>query len=204
MKKTAIIAAAAIMSAAAAKAQVHPTGTFTIQPKVGVTVANITKAESDSKVGLVAGAEVEYQVADRLGISAGLLYSMQGAKGGVYDLGVAKGNSKLNTEYVNVPILAKIYLIGGLSVNVGPQFGFLTKAQSKVSAEVLGKKVDTDNDLKSVFNNTDISLPIGASYEMAGFVLDARYNIGLNNVYQNNIDGKNSVVQVTLGYRFAL
>lgn len=41
----------------------HAVGTFTIQPKVGLNLANVTDGDGDIRVGAVAGAEFEYQIA---------------------------------------------------------------------------------------------------------------------------------------------
>lgn len=59
----------------------HAVGSFNLQPKVGVSIANLTdNYSSDARVGLVAGVEGEYQASDIFSVSAGVLYSMQGAK----------------------------------------------------------------------------------------------------------------------------
>ena len=75
--------AAVLLSSVGAFAQ-HEVGSFSIQPKVGMTVSNITgmgeQADTKSKVGFTGGAEAEYQATDWLGIAAGVNYSMQGAK----------------------------------------------------------------------------------------------------------------------------
>lgn len=41
----------------------QPVGTITVQPKLGMNVASLTDLKgSDPRIGLAAGAEVEYQV----------------------------------------------------------------------------------------------------------------------------------------------
>ena len=49
--------------------------------------------------------------------------------------------------------------------------------------------------------SVDLSLPIGLSYEYKNFVLDGRYNFGLTKVNEIG-DSKNSVFQITAGYKF--
>ena len=49
----------------------------------------------------------------------------------------------------------------------------------------------------------DISIPVGLSYEIADFVIDARYNWGISKVLEG-FDSKNAVFQFTVGYKFAL
>lgn len=171
----------------------HRVGTVTIQPKVGLSLANVTKGDGDIRVGAVAGAEFEYQVSDIFSLSAGALYSMQGCKGEVegYD-------ATVKLDYLNVPILANVYVAKGLAVKLGIQPGF--NVTSKASVEKSGTKVTTDLDgIESV----DFSIPVGLSYEINNFVIDARYNLGVSKIMDGS-DSKNSVFQFTLGYKFAL
>lgn len=171
----------------------HAVGTFTIQPKVGLNLANVTDGDGDIRVGAVAGAEFEYQVSDIFSLSAGALYSMQGCKGEVegYD-------ATVKLDYLNIPILANVYVAKGLAVKLGIQPGF--NVTSKASVEKSGTKVTTDLDgIESV----DFSIPIGLSYEINNFVIDGRYNLGVSKIMDGS-DSKNSVFQLTLGYKFAL
>ena len=49
------------------------------------------------------------------------------------------------------------------------------------------------------------SIPVGLSYEYANVVLDARYNWGVTKVADlGDNSPKNSVFQITLGYKFDL
>ncbi len=82
MKKV-LFVAAMMFSSVATFAQ-HAVGSFNLQPKVGVNIANLTEIkDSDPRIGLAAGVEGEYQAGDIFSVSAGVLYSMQGAKQGV-------------------------------------------------------------------------------------------------------------------------
>ena len=191
MKKLFLMAVMALASVSSF-AQ-HRVGTFSIQPKVGLNLANVTKGDGDIRVGAVAGAEFEYQVSDIFSLSAGALYSMQGCKGDVegYD-------ATVKLDYLNIPILANVYVAKGLAVKLGIQPGF--NVTSKASVEKGGTKVTTElDDVESV----DFSIPVGLSYEINNFVIDARYNLGVNKI-ADDADSKNSVFQFTLGYKFAL
>jgi hypothetical protein len=78
------------------------------------------------------------------------------------------------------------------------QPAFLTSAKDKTS----GNSVD----IKDACNKFDFSIPVGLSYEISNVVIDARYNFGLTKVYKGSdvIKSKNSVIQITLGYKFDL
>ena len=160
-------------------------GALTLKPLVGINVANITDGDGDAKVGLAAGAELGYQMNESLALTAGVINSMQGSKA---------DEGKLNLEYINIPILANYYITKGLAVKAGIQPAFKVKSQVK-SGDV---SADFD-DIKSF----DFSIPVGLSYEISDFVIDARYNWGLTKLL-DGFDSKNSVFQFTVGYKFAL
>ena len=192
MKK--LILTAVVMLASVASYAQHAVGSFTLQPKIGMNIADLTKADdSDVRIGLAAGAEFEYQATDIVSVSFGALYSMQGCKGDMYD---ADGTIKL--DYINVPILANVYVAKGFAVKLGLQPGF------KVNSEVILKKsgVSGSADLDGV-KSVDLSIPVGVSYEYNNFVLDGRYNFGVTK-WMDDSDSKHSVFQITLGYKFDL
>ncbi|TGX83196.1 PorT family protein [Palleniella muris] len=190
MKKL-LLLAAIIMTSVGAYAQ-HEVGSITIQPKVGMNIASLTKADgADSRIGLAVGAEAEYQIEDRISLSAGLLYSMQGATAS--EDGV---DETIKLDYINIPILANIYVTKGLALKVGVQPGFNVTHKYKVEKGSASASDDIDG-VKSF----DFSIPVGASYEFSNLVLDARYNWGLTKVFKD-ANSKNSVFQITLGYKF--
>ena len=195
MKKL-FVMAALVLSSVGAFAQ-YNAGDVTIQPKVGLNVTNLTGGGSDAKykAGFVGGAELEYHVSPTVGISGGVLYSMQGTKyNGQYKSTKFDGNINLN--YINIPILANVYVADGLALKAGVQPGF--NVSSKISASPL------ELDIKDGVNSVDFSIPVGISYEYANVCLDARYNIGVTNTFKDSDNSRNSVFQLTLGYKFKL
>ena len=93
MKKLFFIAAMALTSLSAS-AQ-HQVGGVTLQPNLSMTLATVTDDDDNKmKVGIAAGAELEYQATEMLGLAGGVQYAMQGAK---------NDNDKLNRT-------SKIYL----------------------------------------------------------------------------------------------
>ncbi len=191
MKKL-FLMAAMVLSSVGAFAQ-HSVGSVTLQPRVGVNIADLTDLnDSKVRVGLAAGAELEYQATDLFSVSAGVLYSMQGAK-----LESSNVTTTAKLDYVNIPIMANVYVAKGLAVKVGVQPGF--NVNSEVEASVLGHNGSVKADAKSF----DFAIPVGVSYEYSNVVLDARYNWGLTKTYEYG-DSKNSVFQITLGYKFEL
>lgn len=118
---------------------------------------------------------------------------MQGCKNTIEGVDVT---TKL--DYVNVPILANVYVVKGLAVKLGLQPGFNVTHKMSAKQGSASGSVDIPG-VKSV----DFSIPVGLSYEFNNFVIDGRYNFGVTKV-ADGADSKNSVFQFTLGYKFAL
>lgn len=194
--------AALMVATVAAKAQFEP-GTFTLQPKVGLALSEISADDAKFKAGLVAGFEGQYQFNNWFGLSVAALYTQQGSK-----IKNAE-DSKINLEYVNVPVMAKFYVCKGLSLNIGLQPGFMTKGKAKFYGQ--------ETDIKKYCNKFDLSLPMSIAYEFNnGLAIEARYTGGLTNVVKESViresgesykfekDNKNEVFMLTLGYKFEL
>ena len=186
-----IIMAVLMLSSVAAFAQ-RPVGSLTVQPKIGMNFATLTKADdSESRIGLVAGAELEYQLTDIFSISGGALYSQQGCEWS------EDGSTRTNKlDYINIPILANVYVVKNLAVKVGLQPAFNVNSKQKAS-----KGDASAQDALDGTKTFDCSIPVGLSYEYKNFVIDGRYNFGLTKI-NKHADSKNSVFQITLGYKF--
>ena len=174
MKKLLILAIVALASLTASAQQ--EVGTWSVTPKVGFNLATVTDTDAGMKFGVVTGADLTYQLQEKFAISAGAFYSMQGAK---------------DKENGVTP---------GLAIKAGIQPGF--NLSHKLKAEYQGNSEEVDIDH---FKSLDISIPIGASYEISDFVIDARYNFGLTKLWDvSGSSSKNSVIQVTVGYKIPL
>ncbi|MCI6670954.1 MAG: porin family protein [Prevotella sp.] len=201
MKKLFVVAAV-MLAAVGAQAQ-RAVGSWSFQPKVGMNVADLTKTDgSDARIGLALGAEAEYQLTDLFSLTGGVMYSQQGTKASgdmEFDDFSVDGTVTFKLDYINVPILANVYVAKGLAVKLGVQPGFLVNDQMKIKA--MGHSVTKDLPSDAGVKTFDFSIPVGVSYEYKNVQLDARYNWGLTNVAKDG-DAKNSVFQFTLGYKF--
>ena len=202
MKKI-LLAAVMMLTSVAAFAQ-HEVGTFTLQPKVGLNLATLVGNDVDEakiRPAIVAGVEGEYQLADIFSLSLGVLYSQQGAKS---KDDPELGKMTMQMDYINVPLLANVYVAKGLAVKCGAQIGFNVRHKAKLAGHTFDLDdiaVWTDNAIST--KKVDFSIPVGISYEYSNVVIDARYNWGLTKSFKD-LKCRNSVFQFTVGYKFEL
>ena len=170
--------------------------------KAGLNLANVSSDEegyeSDMKAGIHVGAFANLRVSDGFGIQPELIYSMQGAS---FEQMGQEGD--MNLDYLNIPVMANIYLTDGLSFNVGPQFGFLLNGEASIG--------DLDVDISDEMNSISLAVGAGLTYELPmGLVINGRYNLGLTDVTENYDDpdfgaiedkSTNQVIQVSVGYK---
>lgn len=219
-----------MMAAITANAQFEP-GTFSVQPRLGFTAAMMTNMpamqistnttlDKMPAVGLIIGADAEYQITNLISLSAGLNWAQAGSGWEDYKVkqdGLTQElkDPKIQTSYLNIPVTANFYVWKGLAVRAGVQMGFLTSAKEKESIVVSGSKngvnvnstTDIDESCKDDFEKFELSIPVGLSYEFNNhLVLDARYNIGISKVNKNSAskDSRNGVFALTLGYKIKL
>ena len=184
----------AALMVASLSASAQEVGAF-IKPMAGATLTTLTGDLNDlkKKVGFTGGIELGYQFHEMFALTAGALYSMQGAK---FDNDLAKYN--INLDYLNVPLMLAVYPVKGFGIKAGAQFGFLLKAKKG------------DDNVKDLFKKTEFSIPVGLSYEFEETSVDLRYNIGLSNLINsdNAIDKDqkmhNCVIMLTIGYKITL
>ncbi|MBO6297063.1 MAG: PorT family protein [Prevotella sp.] len=196
MKSTKIIIVSCMLLTAIAASAQSEKGTISFIPRIGMTLANLTdmdiyvdandKSKAQSKVGLTIGGDVEYIVMPKLGVSLGAYYSMQGCRNKKV-LNYEGGNTTL--QYINFPLMLNGYIGYGFALHAGVQLG--VKAGEKT--------ILTD---KKFFKSTDVSIPLGISYEYERFIIDARYNLGISDVVKSDyMKSKNMVFVLSLGYR---
>ena len=155
--------------------------------KAGANFANFSgDVDTDGITSFHAGAVVEHNLVPTFSIQAEGLFSSQGATYKDTALDIAQD---IDLSYIAVPVMAKFYVLPEkLSLMAGPQFSFLVDEAEEAF------------DTKSF----DLSAGVGAELKIiAGLFAQARYNVGLSNVSDNDeIDIKNNVFQVSVGYYF--
>jgi hypothetical protein len=149
--------------------------------------ANFSNLEGDGVKGsnytsFHFGAIVEAKVFENFAIQPELLYSSQGTKVN------EEGLKEINYSYITVPVLAKFYLTeNGLSLEAGPQFGFLI--DENVRDQFEGEKFDF-----AVAGGLGLNIS-------KNFFASARYVVGLTDA-SRDAEVTNRVIQLSVGYKF--
>jgi len=158
---------------------------------------------SDSKIGVNLGFFGEFKVSEKFAIQPEILFNMQGANESEQG---QSGGFKLN--YISIPVMFKFYTSNKFSLELGPQFSFLT------DSTVFLDQISASG--SELFNSFDLNLGAGLNYEVSNKVfLNVRYMFGIINIasteYQQAVRDelnvgsfslKNSNIQLGLGYRF--
>jgi hypothetical protein len=168
--------------------------------KAGPNFANVnTEATAGenykSRTGFHGGAFVLFKLT-KIGIQPELIFSQQGST-----VEFDNKDYKANFTYLNIPVMLKLYLAAGLNLQLGPQFGFITKATQEIPTSTGGV---SEEDIKDTLKGSDLSLGMGAGWDLPfGLTLDARYNLGLSRINDKDQpeEAKNQVFQVSVGYK---
>ncbi|WP_139854884.1 MULTISPECIES: porin family protein [Aequorivita] len=190
MKKILLFIAVVALTCTTAQAQEVRLGA-----KLGLNVASLGGdsygvGSLGSRTSFHIGALAEIPLKGKFALQPELLYSSEGS-----DWSWGLGDNALKLDYIRVPVLAKFYIIEGLSAEAGPVFGVLVNASD-----------DSDEDIKDAFKSFDAAFGIGATYRLnMGVFFSLRYNKGLLDV--NDIDdysgsNQSNVFQVSAGYSF--
>jgi hypothetical protein len=194
--KRIILTAIAVMAFAFTNAQQTRFGV-----KGGLNLSNWSGGDArdytKALVGFHVGGFAEIKIIEKLAIQPELLFSAQGAK---IEADGFFSDYDVKTNYLNIPVLAKYYIVDKFSVEAGPQLGVLLSA-----------KADGE-DVKDGFKTVDFGFNVGAGYHFTDNIsLNLRYTIGLSPLSDNaDIEDegdyydsvKNSLLALSFAYKF--
>lgn len=195
--------------------------------KAGLNVASLTGdlEDMDPRLGFHAGVFAEIRLSEKFSLQPELLFSQQGAKESYFDQGsfdgfsyVEKDDTTFMLNYINIPILAKIYLTDKFSFEAGPQISLLMSARYKYNymaeayfnGELIESEYESGSEsIKDEIKNLDFGLNLGFSYAInSNFSVQTRYVFGLSNIVKesdfddDDFSIKNGVFQFSIGYKF--
>ncbi len=140
---------------------------------------NVVVGTPKTKLGLVVGADLEYQINNIFAISGGLKYSQMGYK--------LDGGKNISIDCIDVPLLFHAYFLKGFGVYAGVQPGL---------------NVNIDKSIEPYVEDMKADILAGITYEFKNIVLDLSYTRVLSITSDDYF--KNKAFTVTLGYRFEL
>lgn len=172
--------------------------------KGGVNFADLNGGDfgaSKSRTSFHVGGLVEFPLAEIFSLQVEALYSGQGFE--FKESGLIPGEDENTVEYqldyINVPVLAKVYLFKGFSLEAGPQFSFLVNEE--IDTDPSADAGDNDTDVVETF---DFGVAGGLTFQTEmGLFATARYTQGLTNIIKDSDDNiTNAVFQIGVGYKF--
>ncbi|HNP17257.1 MAG TPA: porin family protein [Fulvivirga sp.] len=152
--------------------------------KGGVNFANVdSDGNTDGTTGYHAGVFLNIGFAG-ISLQPEVLYSLKGYK-------------DVDLTYVEIPILLKKNFAKVVNIHLGPQFGFLTKAEADFGGG--------SQDIKDQLKGSDLSVVLGAGVDLPmGLSGGLRYVLGLSDIDDSPVGGgsvKNRTFQVYVGYK---
>jgi hypothetical protein len=212
MKKLLLLICGAFFSATMSFAQAR----IDIGIKGGLNFASLNTSTSiaqdySNRTGYHLGAYVMFKLT-KIAIQPEIVFSKQGQTYSIPSLNVSNGTN--NFDYINIPIMIKFYLIEGLNLQAGPQFGFLASSSGNVYNTLNGSY--TSQSLNSFVKSSDVTLALGVGWDLPfGLNITGRYNLGLSDINKltgssappNQVsslgtsEAKNQVIQISAGFR---
>ncbi len=119
----------------------------------------------------------------------------------------AEGDYKQRLNYFLVPALARYKFDNHMYVELGPQFGLLTKGYIQFDSDVDGNEARIRETNTDMINRFDMGLAGGAGYRLLkglGWTIGLRYYYGFLDVYKDRSGTKNSSLFLKLNVPIGL
>jgi hypothetical protein len=161
--------------------------------------------------GFYAGVFATLPLGPGFAIEPGITYAEKGAvlKGTLpfpaLDFLNANVTGTARLAYIDVPVLAKVFITPGFYLYAGPQASFLVSGKARVDASVLGfSAYKQDFDVADQLRKVDFAAVGGLGYQFDnGLGLSAGYDYGLTSLDSGNrFQAYNRVAKVGLSYSF--
>jgi len=157
---------------------------FKYGAEAGLNLAEVKTDNFDgsSLMGFQTGIMAELKLPVLLGVQGELKFSQKGAKISSEDLVLS---------YIDVPVVAKFYILKVFSLQVGPQYSYMLNA-----------KMD-GTDVKDSFGSHDFSAVVGLGVDIFKLHYSMRYYHGLMDVADGGGSMENQYIQFSIGYWFS-
>ena len=130
---------------------------------------------------------------ESIALQVELLYSQQG-----YEIESNGGTFTQKLDYINVPLMFKMYPDNNLFLEVGPQIGLAISHEETFDSNF--NLFDTSQEFEP--NSFDWGVNFGGGFKTnSGISLGVRYHLGLGDIYEEG-NPKNRVWQFSVGFDF--
>ncbi len=167
MKKT-LLSLIALAASTTAMAQQPAAGTFSIIPRIGLSIANLggdqiffagssngSVADSRYRTGFMGGVDLDYQALPNLSVTLGAYYSQQGCNyknafvnnktlGNGKSTGTGYSNWSTQLQYIQVPLMVNAYIAPGVALKAGVQMGFALSGKIKLTTTEYNENSEGD------------------------------------------------------------
>ncbi|MFL9845952.1 porin family protein [Flavobacterium rhizosphaerae] len=181
--------------------------------KAGANGSDVINNHPDNgfKVGLHFGGVAELHLGEKFSLQPELLFSQQGCNNTEWyindDLEYVEEEFTWILNYVNLPVMVKYYVFENMSIEAGPQVGYLVKTE--ITYETRYEYSDDEKitmGINEMINRIDLAAAAGISYKLPfDFTASLRYVLGLNSMVKDigfSKGPKNSVFQASVTYSF--
>lgn len=167
--------------------------------------------ETKGKTGWHLGGYVNIPVNETFSFEPGLAYSKKGySLMGDFQIPVLKSlglnaGARVQSHYIDMPLVLKAKLVKGFNIYAGPQASFLVRSTLNAKLGVLGINIfNRGFGITERFNKVDLGLTGGIGYEFDnGLNIQAGYDHGLSTLDKNNnYAAYNRVAKISVGYSF--
>ncbi len=178
---------------------------FILGVKGGFSMADFQDSKhTKSRLGIVAGVTVDYQIKGDLFVLSGLEYVVKGTK---VDGGEGNGDG-ISLNYLQLPVhfgykyelTPDIKLVG----DIGPYLAYGISGKIKYNAigDYEAYEIDAFGD--DAYKNFDFGLGLGVGVEVSQLNLRIGYDYGLSKIndFQSIVEIDNACITLTAGYKF--
>jgi hypothetical protein len=168
---------------------------FKFGAAAGLNSANFSNKDISSiqnVLGYNLGFMFEVKLPIKIGVELDVLYSTKGSSL-IVDEVISSFTSDYSLQYIDLPVVAKIYTFKVVSFQIGAQYSHLIGAELNI--EGIAKK-----DVKDQFNPGDLSAVVGIGVDVSKIHFSARYNLGLITINNGGDNNKSNMFTFSVGY----
>ena len=169
---------------------------FSFGPKVGANITGMSglQFKKGFEFGYHIGGFAEVMLSEKIGIQPEVLWSQtslttSSSLSDLYSTSLPE-LTKINLNYISIPLLLNIRPTKFITFQVGPQFGILQDKKNSVATNV-----------QSAFKSGDFSMLAGVQLKVLAFRIYGRYAIGLTDINEipNQDAWKSRTLQLGIG-----